>query len=382
MHSVSGAVLVVYVDDLLLLSHEHETAKLWQQIEKVIKFSEPPSPIGRYLGAHYNFVRDGEVSSLSIDMHDFLQSAVSAFDNDLAALGVSDRRMRLSPVDTPYLTEELIGPEDEPSGLLSGCNASHLMRVMFAARTARPDLTPAIVRLSRYITKWRARHDRALVRLFSYIRSTLELTLTGSLPSSGFADVALHVWPDADLAGDKGDTKSTGGYWIELQLSNYSWPVSWQSKRQSSTALSTAESETISLQRAMHKDALPIQEFLNSVLGMVVPIVAHEDNTQCIAACRTGYSSAMRHIGRVHRTCIGSMHELFHPCCSHDLVHDESDEQPWLNCSLLYCPSAEHKGDFFTKVLARESFQKGLHRIGMRMVPRARETSFAHATDE
>ena len=55
LHSVSGALLVVYVDDLLLLSHEHETAKLWQQIEKVIKFSVPPSPIGRYLGAHYNF---------------------------------------------------------------------------------------------------------------------------------------------------------------------------------------------------------------------------------------------------------------------------------------------------------------------------------------
>ena len=145
------------------------------------------------------------------------------------------------------------------------------MLIMFAARTARPDLTPAIVRLLRYITKWRCRHDRALVRLFSYISSSLDLCLIGFLPRGDLSEVSLHVWPDADLAGDKGDSKSTGGYWLEVLFKDFIWPISWQSKRQTSTALSTAESETISLQRSLHKDALPVQEFSMKSYSVLSP---------------------------------------------------------------------------------------------------------------
>eukprot|EP00972_Heterocapsa_arctica_P060908 8983546-Heterocapsa_arctica.AAC.1 len=88
------------------------------------------------------------------------------------------------------------------------------MRLLYAARVARPDLQTAIVRLAKHITKWKARHDRCLQRLFSYVHCSLGLRLTGSMPIGGAANERLLILPDADLAGDKGSAKATGGFWV------------------------------------------------------------------------------------------------------------------------------------------------------------------------
>eukprot|EP00972_Heterocapsa_arctica_P024651 3636553-Heterocapsa_arctica.AAC.1 len=86
------------------------------------------------------------------------------------------------------------------------------MRLLFAARVARPYIQTAIVRLAKHITKWKARHDRCLQRLFSYVHWSLGLRLTGTLPIGRAAKARLLIWPDADLAGGKGSAKATGGF--------------------------------------------------------------------------------------------------------------------------------------------------------------------------
>ena len=50
-----------------------------------------------------------------------------------------------------------------------------------------------------------------------------------------------------------------------------------------------------------------------------------------------------------------------------DILTGEIDEQPFLNCSIAHCPSAEHKGDISTKLLDRALFQTAIDRIGMRV---------------
>ena len=62
----------------MICDHAH-TSRLWGEIEQCITFSEPAAPIGKFLGAHYRVHdRDG-VRYMSVDMVDFLTSAVSAF---------------------------------------------------------------------------------------------------------------------------------------------------------------------------------------------------------------------------------------------------------------------------------------------------------------
>eukprot|EP00972_Heterocapsa_arctica_P001580 226970-Heterocapsa_arctica.AAC.1 len=47
-----------------------------------------------------------------------------------------------------------------------------------------------------------------------------------------------------------------------------------------------------------------------------------------------GYSANLRHMGRVQRTCIGSLHEAFSPSVEEDFLTGELDSQPDLNCSI------------------------------------------------
>ena len=91
-----------------------------------------------------------------------------------------------------------------------------------------------------------------------------------------------------------------------------------------------------------------------------------EDNSQCIAAVTTGYSPNLRHMGRVQRTCIRSLHEAFFPSVEEDPLTGEVDAQPWFNCNIAYCKSGDHKGDVFTKPLDRAPFQAALEKLGMK----------------
>jgi hypothetical protein len=370
-HAITGSTLVVYVDDLLLIADPKIEASLWAGIEKHIVFSEPALPVDRYLGAHYtmeDFTDQGGFPAVrfSVEMGEFCTTACQAFSDDVQRLpGAS--HLKLQKADTPYTSEDNAGDDDEPAGVLATVCASHLMRLLFAARVARPDLQTAIVRLAKSITKWKARHDRSLQRLMSYTSCTAALKLTGSMRKGASAETKLVIWPDADLAGDKGSSKATGGYWCELQHGEeHCWPLAWSSKRQTSTAISTAESETISLQRCLHKEGLPLQEALSKMLGVDLPLEAREDNSQCIAAVKNGYSPNLRHLARVQRTCIGALHEAFYPEVQEDFLTGELDEQPQLNCSISYCPSADHKGDVFTKALDRAPFQEAVKKLGMR----------------
>ncbi len=103
------------------------------------------------------------------------------------------------------------------------------------------------------------------------------------------------------------------------------------------------------------------------MLGIDLPLHAMEDNSQCIAAVTNGYSANLRHLTRVQRTCISSMHEAFFPEVEEDVLTGEVDAQPELNCSTAYCPSGDHKGDMLTEPPDRATFLAVLRHTGMRL---------------
>eukprot|EP00972_Heterocapsa_arctica_P094748 13971079-Heterocapsa_arctica.AAC.1 len=87
-------------------------------------------------------------------MKEFCQSACGAYQEDINRLPGA-QQLRVQKADIPYTTEDTTGDDDEPAGVLQGVCASRLMRLLFAARVARPDIQTAIVRLAKHITKWR-----------------------------------------------------------------------------------------------------------------------------------------------------------------------------------------------------------------------------------
>ncbi|XP_059222145.1 uncharacterized protein LOC131996444 [Stomoxys calcitrans] len=111
--------------------------------------------------------------------------------------------------------------------------------IMYAAQVTRPDIAYAVGVLSRFNKNYGKAHWQAVKRIFRYLKATshyaLQFSKDGSSQIDGFTD--------ADWAGDVDDRKSTTGYVFKFQ----NGPISWNSKKQQTTALSTTEAEYMAL---------------------------------------------------------------------------------------------------------------------------------------
>ncbi|GJT68220.1 putative ribonuclease H-like domain-containing protein [Tanacetum coccineum] len=105
--------------------------------------------------------------------------------------------------------------------------------------SSRPDIVHATCLCSWYQAKPTKKHLKEVKRIFRYLRGTVTMGLWYT-KDSGFE---LTGFSDADYAGCKDTFKSTSGgaQFLGKKL------VSWSSKKQDCTALSTAEAEYVSL---------------------------------------------------------------------------------------------------------------------------------------
>ena len=346
VHIETGALLAVYVDDLLLGAPADKEKRLWDDLASRVGFGDPPEPIAKFLGAHHRVTRDKDLISYTCQMKDFLLDAAERF---MEETGVK----HLAAARTPYPAEDFDPKANAVPGVHAKTASSHLMKLLYAARVCRPDLTVAITRLAAKVTSWNTSHDRALKRLMQYCHHNADMMLTGSLSITDADDAIVVMSPDADLAGDMETAKSTSGMWLEVRSScgTRSWPLSWRSKKQGSTASSTCEAEYISMATACKTEGIPAQLLMEAALRRTVGLRCLEDNTQCIAAVNNGYSAVLRSLPRTERIALSVAHEVFIETAENALIYEET---------------SLHRGDMFTKRLAAPAFEDAIARIGMR----------------
>ncbi|GJS41064.1 hypothetical protein Tco_0566107 [Tanacetum coccineum] len=97
--------------------------------------------------------------------------------------------------------------------------------------SSRPDLVSAICMCAWYQAKPTEKHLHAVKRIFQYLRGTINMGMWYSKDSC----IALTAFVDADHAGCQDTIKSTSG---SMQLLGDRL-VSWSSKKQKSTAISS-----------------------------------------------------------------------------------------------------------------------------------------------
>ena len=352
VHERTKAIMIVYVDDMLLLATVKDTRLHWRTLERRIDYKDPEQGLSRYLGARYSFTDvDGKnldgARELLTDMDNYIASAVSKFE--------SEYNGKLGKATSPYLSSEEIAKVGEFPGSFSEKCSSHVATLLFASRVARPDISTAVQRLCRVVSKWSTTHDSMLVRVFAYLKSTGPISLTAALAKTDLQHCKLVLWSDADLAGDPEDSKSTSGMFIELvsEESGHRWPLTWAVRRQGATAGSTCEAETVALCSAVKQDGIPLCELLDFMImksRRPIELVCRVDNTQCLAAVRRGYSKKLRFLERTQRIAIGSVHEL--------LERDEIVVEYW--------NTDTHRGDSFTKCLIPVKFLAARELMGMR----------------
>lgn len=257
-------LMTVYVDDLLLAGPKENHAEIWKKLRDPklgdIRL-EDPSPLERFLGRHHDVVQLGSGVGLAYNMEEYCQSTVEVYTK---LTGVT----KFKYASTPFVPDGSITVADlEETGELDG-PAKILMKALWLARLARPDILKPICDLASHAQKWSRACDKKIYRLMCYLHSTPGHRLVAHV-GDDVKDLMLRLYADADFAGDKaeGDCKSTSGGWLCLRGPNTHVPLAWVAKKQTSTSRSTTEAEIVSLAYSLFGEAVPTWDFWQMMLG-------------------------------------------------------------------------------------------------------------------
>jgi len=210
--------------------------------------------------------------------------------------------------------------------------------LMYAMTCTRSDIAYAVSTVSRYCSNYGTAHWTAVKRIMRYLKGTAHYRLQ----LGGGTQVLLSGYCDADWAGDLDERKSTTGYAFYIG----DGLVSWNSKRQPTVALSTAEAEYMSAAQAA-KEALWLKQLLGE-LGFTQsqPVMIRSDNQGCIALTKNpAYHSRTKHID-----------------IRHHFIRDTVDAG---DIELQYCATDNMVADVLTKALAKDKHEKHTGALGL-----------------
>ena len=163
--------------------------------------------------------------------------------------------------------------------------------IMYAALATRPDISYAVAALSRYNSRPFTSHMTAAKRVLQYLKCTANFRLyfTGNGIGIGIGigiGNSLVGYSDSDWATDSADRKSHRGHVV---LASHG-AISWQSRKQNPSAMSTLEAEFIACSEAS-RDAKWLLQLQQDIHGSqkdspLLPINC--DNQSALTLITTG----------------------------------------------------------------------------------------------
>ena len=251
--------------------------------------------------------------------------------------GLSDAVSHTLPLPEGF---RLYPTGDEQSPLCSKSEReiykSLLGSLLYAAIGTRPDISTAISILGRVQLEPTVAHLRALKGVLLYLKGTASTAITFGGPSS---DLTLRGYCDSDYAGSPNEEqrRSTSGYVFTLAGA----PISWFSKLQQTTTLSSTEAEYVAITECV-REVILLRNILSQLgFPQPSPTSIRCDNNGAMVFAQEHYTSQRaKHIDvRLH----------------------------WIRqsiaagvASLSHIPTRDNPADLFTKNLPRDGF--GRHR--------------------
>ena len=325
-------IVVLYVDDLIITSNSDPLmsefkAKLCEKY-KMKDLGELHWCLGMRV------TRDRTKRTITLDQEKYIGDVLKRFNmlDCKPMLTPADGSIKLTREMSPTTAAEVSRMENVPY-------MSAVGSLMYAMVGTRPDIAFAVGAVSRYASNPGELHWRAVKRILRYLKGTAGrgLVFSGSLTQDkGSAGVTVIGYSDADWAGSLDDRRSTTGYVFQLG----GGAISWCSRKQKTTALSSTEAEYMAVAAAI-KEALWLRFLLREAgFPQDEPTVIFEDNQSCIALAKNpGKHDRTKHI---------------------DIRYHFAREQviEYENVVLIYRPTDEMVADMNTKALGAPKFVK------------------------
>jgi len=319
-------IITVWVDDMLLFA---TTVKLKQKaiadVESEWEITDMGTPT-KIVGIELKISPD----EISISSSGYIKSILE-----------KELLERCNPVSTPLDPNIPLEPNPEGNeGDRSNSYARLLGELQYIASTTWPDITYAVNRLASYTANPSLQHTTVLKRILRYLCGTQSYCITYKVVSEkvdfflGYADAAY---------ANTDEGRSTTGY---VFLAGEG-AITWSSKKQISTALSSTQAEYVALSEAA-REACWLRN-LYTELGLLkedMPTMIKGDNDGSIAMARNPqFHKRMKHIAV-------QWHWI------RELVQDGT-------ISIDTCRDPDQTADILTKALLRPKHAKHVEEMGL-----------------
>ena len=161
--------------------------------------------------------------------------------------------------------------------------------------------------LASFLHQWNADCDERLLRLVSYVKSTLHIRQVGWVGDS-ISEIGPHFYADADFAGCPRTLRSTTGYHLVIEGRWTSFPQTAASKIQTALSNSTPEAEFAACHFVHLKAFMPALDLFDKFFPAGYPKVVHEDNQAMIQVVISGNNKTMRWLSRNHGLAVMHLH--------------------------------------------------------------------------
>jgi hypothetical protein len=323
-------IVTVWVDDLMLFTNdERAMVNLRRELEdsfEITDLGEPSKIVGIEITIND---RNGEVK---LTQERYIEAILKKH-------GLENANKVAVPMD-PKIRFEKAESSTDPRDK-SNAYASLIGSLMFAAVATRPDIAFPVFRLAAYTADPSLQHWTAAKKILRYLAGTKQEGITYRPSDKPDNAPIITGYSDASFASHD-DMTSISGY---VFLSGGS-AITWGSKKQLSTSLSTTESEYTCLADAA-REAIWLHNLYRE-LGMEIrkPIMIYGDNQGALAIAnnpqyhkRTKHFDIKNHFIR-------------------EKIRDRS-------ITIEYCPTQDMTADMFTKPLPKEKFSKHKSELGM-----------------
>jgi len=224
-----GLIMIIYTDDCIMASKESyllEAAVM--ELSKKFEITDE-GEIDEYLGVKVRCNNDGS----------FELSQLLLVEQILAALGFNEHT---KPKTTPALSRKILQrDEDGPDHETIWDYRRVIGQLSFLEKSSRPDIAYAVHQCERFAANPRTSHKHAVLWIGRYLMRTKSMGIT-MRPNNN----PLELWCDADFCGNwnqatAGNDRSTAKSRTGFIIMYAGCPLTWSSKMQTETALSTTD---------------------------------------------------------------------------------------------------------------------------------------------
>jgi hypothetical protein len=345
-----GTLLVcVYVDDIAATGADDELQELWNGLKEDFPDAVDLDSIREcteFVGMEVRRSCTAEAESLEIVMGDYTREIISEYRK---LWHVAERRkLRVKTTSVP-MVNDLRNEETEQGGQAERKEPQRRVQKMIGmllwlSRCSRPDIAFAASRLGSRVSSWSQVCEKELARIVLYLEKTANFTLKFTRV---FADDPSEIEPRAHSDADLAEPRSQSGSFLFMQGPKGSFmPVSWQSKKQSLCADSSAVSETIAVHMCV-RESLLLAELLKPERQKAFQV--YVDNSSCLRLAVRGTSKAASVLQKAIRLRVGFLRDL----------------REMGIIAFDYVRSAENRADALTKALPEHKLEAALRMFGI-----------------